>query len=579
MFLPTTQAEARRRGWERLDVILITGDAYIDSPHIGVAVIANVLADAGYRVGIIAQPDTGSDADITRLGEPELCWGVTAGCIDSMVANYTATKKKRRQDDYTPGGRNTRRPDRACIAYTNLIRRFFKKTRPIVLGGLEASLRRITHYDFWSNRVRRSILFDAKADLLVYGMAEQTMRKLCHCLKNGQSYKDLRGLCYSASTPRPGYNKLPSYKKAAADKQAFSEMFTVFYNNNDPQTAQGLCQQQDARYLIQNPPPPYLSPSELDRVYGLRYERALHPACRSQGAVRALDTIQFSIATHRGCYGECSFCAIALHQGRTVRWRSRQSILAEARRMTRHPDFKGVIQDVGGPTANMYGYECRKKITRGACRDKRCLFPAVCDSLKPDHSKQLALLKQLRGLEGVKHVFVASGLRYDLLLADGRHAERYLRELAAHHVSGQLKVAPEHVDDRILALMGKPDSRTLLRFKERFTRASRTAGKKQFLTYYLVAAHPGCREQEMRTLKSFAVRELKTTPEQVQIFTPTPSTMSTLMYYTETDPANGRKLFVEKSTAGKERQKKIIVPQAAKQWRKRPNNTIRERNP
>jgi len=559
MFIPTTRQELGQPGWQALDVILVTGDSYVDSPFVGVAVIGQVLLKAGYRVGIIAQPDVHSRDDIARLGEPELFWGVSGGCIDSMVANYTATKKRKRVDDLTPGGRNDRRPNRAVIAYANLIRRYFKETKPIVLGGVEASLRRIAHYDFWSDSVRRSILFDAKADVLVYGMAERTVVELAGRLSAGAEIEDIRGICYISPEKKADAIELPSYERVARDKRAFIEMFHAFYRNNDPLTAQGLCQRQDTRYLIQNPPASYLTQQELDQVYEMDFERAQHPFYERLGPVRALETIRFSLATHRGCYGECNFCSIAVHQGRTVRWRSADSVVREARRLAAHPDFKGYIQDVGGPTANMYGFECQKKLTKGSCEDKRCLYPRICPQLKIDHSKQIALLRRLRKIKGVKRVFVASGVRYDLVLADKQHGVPYLREIVRHHVSGQMKVAPEHVAERVLRRMGKPGAKLLIEFRELFYRLTKGARKKQFLTYYLIAAHPGCTEQDMRTLKRFASRELKIKPEQVQVFTPTPSTYSSLMYYTEMDPFTGESIFVEKEPARKARQKEIVV--------------------
>ncbi len=559
MFLPTTRDEIEQLGWDDLDVILVSGDSYIDSPYIGVAVVGKILLQAGYRVGVIAQPDVRTDLDISRLGEPRLFWGVTAGSVDSMVANYTASRKKRRSDDYTPGGVNDRRPDRATIVYSNLIRRYFKQTVPIVLGGIEASLRRIAHYDFWTDRIRRSVLFDAKADILVYGMGERAILELAERLRNGLDYQDVRGICL-ISVERPAdAQELPAYELVREDKNAFIDMFHSFYGNNDPLTAKKLCQQQDTRYLVQNPPADPLSQAELDQVYALNYERAQHPYYARSGPVRALDTIRFSIPTHRGCYGECNFCAIAVHEGRTVRWRSQGSIVAEAEQMARHPDFKGTILDAGGPTANMYGYECEKKLAHGSCPAKRCLSPELCPVLVVDHSRQLALLRRLRQVGGVKKVFVASGIRYDLLLADETHGDAYLREVVAHHTSGQLKVAPEHTEERVLDLMGKPGSRSLLEFKRRFDSLSRSMRKKQYLTYYMIAAHPGCTEDDMRRLKVFASQKLKVTPEQVQIFTPTPSTYSSLMYYTEMDPFTRQPIFVEKDLGRKTRQKQIVT--------------------
>ncbi len=576
MFLPTTPEEVERLGWNALDVILVTGDSYIDSPFIGTAVIGKVLVSAGYRVGVIAQPDPKTDTDIGRLGEPRLFWGVTAGSVDSMVANYTALKKPRRSDDYTPNGENTRRPDRATIVYTNIIRRFTKRvgrtgsppypSPPIVLGGIEASLRRVAHYDFWDNAVRRSVLFDAKADYILYGMAEKAILEFAAALRDGTDPRSVRGLCYIAKEPREDYIELPAYETVAADKLAFIEMFHTFYKNNDPVSARGLCQKHADRFLVQNPPAPYQTQAELDSVYALDFERAQHPYYESQGPVKALETIRFSISTHRGCYGECNFCAIAVHEGRTVRWRSQPSILEEAERIIAHPDFKGYIQDVGGPTANMYGFECDKKLKTGACPAKRCLSPNICPLLEVNHRPNLELLRQVRQLKGVKKVFVASGLRYDMILGDAVCGEAYLREIVEHHVSGQLKVAPEHTENNVLDLMGKPGPDSLLKFKDKFDHLSRAAGKPQFLTYYMIAAHPGCSAQDMLRLKRFASEKLHINPEQVQIFTPTPSTYSSLMYYTELDPFTRRPIFVEKDPVRKEHQKNIVTRKPATEF-------------
>ena len=559
MFLPTTREGIKKRGWESLDIILITGDTYIDSPNIGAAVIGNVLAKAGYKVGIIAQPDVNSGDDITRLGEPELFWGITAGSVDSMVANYTALKKKRRSDDFTPGGKNTRRPDRATIAYANLIRRHFKNTKPLVLGGIEASLRRIAHYDYWDDSVRRSLLFDAKADILIYGMGEKAVVEIAEKMSHNEDVRDIKGICYISKESRERYLLLPSYEDAKKDKEKFIEMFRLFYENNDPITAQGLCQKQDTRYLIQNPPSPYPSEKELDEIHDMQFERDVHPYYKKQGIVRALDTIKFSVTTHRGCYGECNFCAIAVHQGRTISSRSAASILREVKALSMMPCFKGYIADVGGPTANMYGIECEKKLSKGSCKDKRCLYPARCKQLKVDHSRQRELLRQIRDIPEIKKAFIASGLRYDMIMDDAVCGTAYLRDVVEHHVSGQLKIAPEHTEDTVLKRMGKPGKKYLQAFKEAFDSMNKKLGKKQFLTYYLIAAHPGCDEQAMKKLKEFTVRELKINPEQVQVFTPAPSTYSTLMYYTGKDPFTGERLFVEKDMKKKERQKEIII--------------------
>lgn len=508
-FIPTTAQEVHSLGWKHLDVILVTGDTYIDASHIGVAVIGRVLSSAGYRVGIIAQPDTHSDRDIARLGEPTLFWGVTAGCIDSMIANYTASAKRRKSDDLTPGGLNTKRPDRAVIIYSNLIRRFFKQTRPIVVGGIEASLRRISHYDAWSDSVRRSILFDAKADVLIYGMAEQSILELAQRFKRQEDIRSIRGICYiSRQFPEaePDFAgpdiELPDHDNVSRDKELFIRMFKTFYENADPLTAKRLCQRQDTRYLVHNPPQLPLAGDALDRIYELPYARDVHPFYKKQGRVAALDTIRFSLTTHRGCYGECRFCAITVHQGRHVVSRSEASLLREATTFTTHPDFKGIIADVGGATANMYGIECDRKRIRGACPDKGCVFPKPCKHLPVHHGRQIQLLRALRSLPGVRKVFIGSGIRYDLILDDHDAGALYLEEILRHHVSGQLKIAPEHVQDHILELMGKPGPERLEAFIRMFDELRPKSPQKLFLTYYLMAAHPGCTLEDMHKLRT-----------------------------------------------------------------------------
>ncbi|MDI9570706.1 MAG: YgiQ family radical SAM protein [Pseudomonadota bacterium] len=559
MFLPVTPEEVRARGWTALDVILVTGDSYLDSPYVGVAVIGKVLLAAGWRVGVIPQPDLAGGEDIGRLGAPRLFWGVTGGCIDSLVANRTASGRRRRTDDFTAGGINNRRPDRAVIAYANLIRRHFPKTCPIVLGGLEASLRRIAHYDFWSDRVRRSILFDAKADYLVYGMGENTVRELAALLQAGRRPTDLRGLCYAAGEKKDGFLEIPSWEEATANPEAFTRMFLAFYRNQDALTARGLTQRHGDRWLIHNPPAAPLTQREMDEVHDLDFARDAHPCHRRAGVVRALETIRFSIPTHRGCYGECNFCAIAVHEGRTVSSRSEASIIREGARIASRPDFKGYLHDVGGPTANMYGFECERKLVRGACPDRRCLYPEICPRLRPDHGPQRALLQKLAALPGVKQAVVASGIRCDLLLADGKQGLPYLRDVVHRHVSGRLKVAPEHAAAPILRLMGKPDIESLLSFRDHFRRFTAQTGKRQFLSCYFIAAHPGCSQDDIEGLRLFLRQELPATAWQVQIFTPAPATISTLMYYTERNPFSGRRLFVEKTVSGRERQKQILV--------------------
>ncbi len=571
MFLPTTQRELRDLEWKKLDIILITGDAYIDSPHMGVAIIGNLLINSGYKVGVIAQPDINSGEDIMRLGEPRLFWGITAGSIDSMVANYTALKKRRKNDDFTPDGQNSKRPDRATIAYCNLIRRYFKNTRPLVIGGIEASMRRIAHYDYWDDDIRRSLLFDSKADILVYGMGEKAVLEIARTLKQGSGIENIRGTCYIAKIPKDGYIVLPSYEEARRDKAKFTRMFEIFYANTDPITANGLCQLHDSRYLIQNPPACHLSEKEIDSIYEMPFEREVHPFHKKQGEVRAMDTIKFSITSHRGCYGECNFCSIAVHQGRTVCSRSASSILSEAAALTRMKVFKGNVSDLGGPTANMYKIECEKKLSKGSCSNKRCLYPDRCSSLKIDHKNQRELLRLMRNIPGINKVFIASGIRYDMITEDTASGSSYLRDIVEYHISGQLKIAPEHSEDYLLKLMGKPKIGYIKDFKKLFDNLNKQTGKKQFLTYYLIAAHPGCDEQSMKSLKAFTSQELKINPEQVQIFTPLPSTYSALMYYTERDPFTGKSLFVEKNLKNKERQKQIVVAVPGKKKKFRPH--------
>ncbi len=559
-FLVTTREEMQRRGWEQLDVIIVSGDAYIDSPFIGVAMVGRILEREGYRVGMIGQPDIDSDADIGRLGEPKLFWGVSGGSVDSMVSNYTATKKFRNSDDYTPGGKNTKRPDRAALVYSNLIRRYFKNTAPIVLGGIEASLRRITHYDYWSNKLRKPILFDSKADLMIYGMGEIALIDMAKALSEGRDVKDIRGLCYISKEPVAEYIQLPSHAECLKDKERYIDMFDAFYDNNDPITANGLCEPVDNRYLIQNPPSDYLNEEEMDALSALPFTRELHPYHAKEGKVKCLETIKFSIMTHQGCWGECNFCAIGVHQGRTIRTRSEDSIVGEAKRFTEYNDFKGIISDVGGPTANMYGYECDKKLKKGTCDYMRCVdAERLCKVMHVDHTRNINLLRRVRDVPGVKKAFVASGVRYDLITADKGQGYSYLKELVKHHISGQMKVAPEHTQQHVLDLMGKPGKQSLIDFKKLYDKLNREEGKKQFLTYYLIAAHPGCEEKDMHELKRFTTQELKMNPEQAQVFTPTPSTYSAVMYYTEMDPKTRRKIFVEKDTMRKEKQKSIVV--------------------
>ncbi|MGB3962322.1 MAG: YgiQ family radical SAM protein [Sulfurimonas sp.] len=559
-FLPTTRAEMDARGWDYCDVILVSGDAYIDSPFIGVAMVGRMLERMGYRVGMIGQPDINSDADISRLGEPRLYWGVSGGSVDSMVSNYTATKKFRNSDDYTPGGKNNKRPDRALSVYCNLIRRYFKDTVPLVLGGIEASLRRVSHYDYWSDRLKKPILFDSKADVLIYGMGEIALEQLTKAIDEKRDYRDIRGVCYIAKEPVLEYHQLPSHQECLDDKEKYIDLFDLFYDNNDPIAAKGLCQAVDTRFLIQNPPCDHLNEDEMDANSNLPFTRELHPYYAKDGKVKCLETIKFSIMTHHGCWGECNFCAIGVHQGRTIRTRSETNILAEAKEFNKYKDYKGIISDVGGPTANMYGYECNKKLKLGTCDHQRCVDAShLCKSMKVDHSRNINLLRQVREVEGVRKAFVASGVRYDLINADKKHGYEYLKEMVKHHISGQMKVAPEHTQQHVLELMGKPGKQELVDFKHLYDKLNKEEGKNQFLTYYLIAAHPGCDEKDMHELKRFTRDELQMNPEQAQVFTPTPGTYSAVMYYTEMDPVSRKKIFVEKDTKRKEKQKQIVV--------------------
>ncbi|MCL2390346.1 MAG: YgiQ family radical SAM protein [Endomicrobia bacterium] len=580
MFLPTTKEEMQKLGWEKPDIILVSGDVYIDSPFIGAAVIGNWLTAHGFKVAVIAQPDITTD-DIARLGEPALFWGVSAGAMDSFVSNYTSLNKFRNDDDLTPGGINNRRPDRASMVYTNIIRKHFKNTKPIVLGGVEASLRRIVHYDFKDNDLRRSILFDAKADIISYGMGEKSMLELARNIKEGKDWRGIKGICYISKEKPENALEIPSFEECRDNKDKFFEAFASFYKNTCSKNEKILCQKHAERYLVQNPKQPALTSKELDEIYDLDYTREVHPYYAKLGKVKAQDTIKFSITTHRGCFGECNFCSIAVHQGKEVVSRSEESVLNEARKITKLKDFKGYITDLGGPTANMYKTQCKVNTNAGSCENKRCLFPKTCENLVAGHDKQIELLTKVSKIEGVKKVFISSGIRYDMICADVANGQNYLDTLLENNISGQMKIAPEHIDDKVLALMGKPNSAVLKHFIKMFqnskseklrVKSEDTAEKKDsfpatalgndklsklFLTYYFIAAYPGCGEAEMRALRGFINTNLKTRPEQIQIFTPTPSTIATMMYYTEKD-LNGNKIFVEKDRNSKQKQKRII---------------------
>lgn len=559
MFLPTTKEEIKKLGWDRPDIILVSGDAYIDHYSTGIAVLGKLLMKKGYRVGVVCQPDISSSKDISRLGEPKLFWGVSSGCVDSMVANYTATKKPRKSDDFTPGGVNNKRPDRAVIKYTNLIRQNFKNTVPVILGGIEASLRRIAHYDFWSDKLRKSVLMDSKADLLVYGMGEKTLIRIAERIKKGEDFTDLRGVCYLGKESPDGYITLPSFDEVSRDKDKFLQMFKTFYENNEPLTASGLVQDMGGRLLIQNPPVEYPASEELDEWHELDFERSVHPYYANQGEVRAIETVKTSVTSHRGCFGECSFCAIAVHQGRGVRSRSQESISREIKYIASKPGFKGYISDVGGPTANMYMNSCEKELKHGACRNKRCMYPDACPNMKYNHGEQAVFLRRLGTIKGIKKIFVSSGIRHDMIVSDSREGLKYLDQVVEHNTSGQMKIAPEHTEQEVLKHMGKPGGKALKTFRDYFYDICRKKGKRFFLTYYIIAGHPGCKESDMKSASLFFKKELGAKPEQVQIFTPTPSTWSTAMYYTEKSEDSNKSIFVEKRSKYLEYQKKLFV--------------------
>ncbi|MCL2025319.1 MAG: YgiQ family radical SAM protein [Leptospirales bacterium] len=539
--------ELKSLGWERPDVILVTGDAYIDAPSCGISVIGHVLIDAGFKVGLISQP-AGNTDDITRLGEPALFWGVSSGAVDSMVSNYNADRSRRRHDDLTAGGVNNARPDRACITYTGLIRRYFKNTVPIVLGGIEASLRRIAHYDYWQNAIRRSILFDSKADIIVYGMGELAALSLAQKLSDGEDYRSVPGICFISNEYPPDALELPSFEETVSDPDIFSSMFLFFYAN----TGSKFVQKHGTRFLVHNPPSRNLTPAELDHIYELPYEREAHPLCKKNGEVRAFETIRFSITTHRGCFAACNFCSIALHQGQSVISRSEESIVREAVSITEHPMFKGIISDVGGAAANMYGMGC--SMEKG-CTSTACLAQEPCRSLRIDHSRLIKLFDRLSAISKIKRLFVASGIRHDLILADKKNGEIYLKQLVDSHISGYMRAAPEHSEQKILELMGKPYFNKFNSFKSLFEKTVK--GKKIGLSYYLMAAHPGCSLEDMDSLCKTLGIEKKPLPGSVQIFTPTPSTISTLMYYTGKN-INGDAIFVEREMGKKLKQKKLV---------------------
>lgn len=545
MFLPTTVEEIRKLGWDELDIILITGDAYVDHPSFGVALIGHYLVSKGFKVGIIAQPDWNSQRDITRLGKPRLFFGISAGNVDSMVANYTASMKKRKTDDYSPGGVG-KRPDRATIVYSNLVKRFFPDV-PIILGGLEASLRRFAHYDWWSDRIRKSILVDAKADLLVYGMGEKTVLEIAQILDKTddlEKCKTLRGIVWWSSKKPINCYELPDFDEISHDKIKYAESVRLETIMTDPFKNILVCQRQDSRYVIQNPPQLPLEQEEFDRIYLLPFERKTHPFYEKLGHVPALKMIQFSVTCVRGCFGSCSFCALTQHQTTHVISRSTDSVIEEVKILTKHPDFRGTITDVGGPTANMYGSSCTVRESKGQC-EKFCLYDKKCVNARPNHEKYLQLLDRIRTLQGIRHVFVSSGIRHDLVLKDP-NADLFIKKLV-DFTPGQLKLAPEHSHPKVLALMRKPPVELFLEFKEKFEKYAKISGKERYVIGYFIVAHPGEGKGENEHLRRFIEEKLKYHPQQIQIFTPSPGTISTAMYYSQIDPFTKEKVFVEKS--------------------------------
>lgn len=560
-FLPVNKKDMEKRGWKQADFVYISGDAYVDHPTFGMAIITRLLEDAGYKVAVIAQPDWKEDKSITVFGEPRLAFLVSGGNMDSMVNHYTSSKKRRRQDAYTPGGGFSRRPDRATIVYGNLIRKTYKTT-PVLIGGIEASLRRMAHYDYWSDKVRRSILLDSGADLLMYGMGERSVLEIAKALDAGLPVKDItyvRGTvfkCQDLLKLNGEYQLLPSWEEIRSSKKAYARSYYTQYLNTDSITAKRLVEPyKEKEYIVQNPPAFPLRTEEMDHVYGLPYMRESHPCYLQEGGVPAIDEVRFSLVSNRGCFGGCSFCALTFHQGRRLQVRSHESIIDEAKEMTKHPLFKGYIHDVGGPTADLRQPACDKQISRGVCTDKQCLFPEPCRNLKCDHSDYIALLRKLRKLPGVKKVFIRSGIRFDYVLADHNHD--FLRELCSYHISGQLKVAPEHICDPVLSLMGKPSNAVYERFVNEYKQINSRLGKKQYLVPYLMSSHPGSGLKEAVELAEY-VRDLGYMPEQVQDFYPTPGTISTCMYYTGLDPRDMKPVYVPVSMREKQMQRALI---------------------
>ncbi len=548
------------RGWDEVDFVCVTGDAYIDHPSFGIAIVSRLLEREGYRVAMLAQPNFHTPTDFCRFGPPRLGFLITAGNIDSMVAHYTAAKRKRSDDAYTPGGKAGRRPDRAALVYTALAKQAYPHL-PVILGGLEASLRRFAHYDYWDDAVRPSVLLESGADLLVYGMGERQITAIATQLATGKPLEELRGLrgiCYALQQGEtlPGEHvSCASFERVAHDKPTYAKTAALQLAEQDAITGRAVVQKHGQRLLVQNPPALPLTTQELDALAALPYMRSYHPSYEAQGGVKAIEEVEFSIIHNRGCFGACNFCSIALHQGRQVSSRSHASVLAEAKDFTQNPRFKGYIHDVGGPTANFRQPSCSKQPEHGLCRNRRCLTPAPCPQLQADHSDYLELLRGLRALPGVKRVFIRSGIRYDYLNKD--KTSPFLRELAEHHVSGQLKVAPEHCSAQVLAKMGKPGIAAYKQFARAFAEASRQAGKEQYLVPYFMSSHPGSRLEDALELALF-LKQNNLRPEQVQDFYPTPGTLSTAMFYTGLDPLTMQPVYVARSPQEKRLQRLLL---------------------
>ena len=558
-FLPISRADMERRGITQLDFVYVIGDAYVDHPSFGHAIISRILESHGYSVGIISQPDWKNPKSIDILGKPRLGFLVSGGNMDSMVNHYSVSKRRRKTDAFTPGGVMGKRPDYATVVYCNLIRQTYKDV-PILIGGIEASLRRMAHYDYWSESMKRSILLDSQADILMYGMGERSIVELADALNSGMDVKDITyvdGTVFKTNELDESLPTivLPEYQKVASDKRKYAESFKIQYANCDPFTAKRLAEPYGSTYVVQNPPQKPLTTPEMDAVYALPYCRNYHPSYEKLGGVAAIEEVKFSLVSNRGCFGACSFCALTFHQGRIIQTRSHESILAEAELMTKDPDFKGYIHDVGGPTANFRHPACEKQLSKGACGGRQCLYPTPCKNMDADHSDYVALLRKLRKLPGVKKVFVRSGIRFDYLLADKK--DTFFKELVQYHISGQLKVAPEHVSDAVLARMGKPKNAVYNKFVDKYFALNKQYGMNQYLVPYLMSSHPGSTLKEAIELAEY-IREMGYNPEQVQDFYPTPSTLSTVMYYTGLDCRTMEKVYVPTDAHEKAMQRALI---------------------